>query len=100
MSVRVSLAVLAFVLSASGAVAQEGRIDPDRLNAAVAVLAGDDFEGRAPTTPGEERSVTWIADQFRALGLEPAGDDGTYFQTVPINRFVQDGPAVITATTT
>lgn len=95
---RVRLAVLAACLvSASTAAAQEGRVDPARLNAAVAVLASDDFEGRAPTTPGEEKSVTWIADQFRALGLEPAGDDGTYFQTVPINRFVQDGPAVITA---
>ena len=98
MSARLRLAVLAAcVVSASAAVAQEGRVDPERLNAAVAVLAGDEFEGRAPTTPGEEKSVTWIAGQFRALGLEPAGDDGTYFQTVPINRFVQDGPAVITA---
>lgn len=73
------------------------RVDPARLNASVAVLAGDDFEGRAPTTQGEERTVTWIAEQFEALGLEPAGDDGSFFQTVPINRFVQDGPAVITA---
>ncbi len=74
-----------------------GQIDPARLNASVAVLAGDDFEGRAPTTAGEERSVVWIAEQFEVLGLEPAGDDGTWFQTVPINRFVQAGPAVITA---
>ena len=75
----------------------EGRVDPARLNETVRILAGDDYEGRGPTTPGEEKTVTWIADQFQALGLEPAGDDGTWFQTVPINRFTQDGPAVITA---
>ncbi|WGM47550.1 hypothetical protein KOAAANKH_02428 [Brevundimonas sp. NIBR10] len=75
----------------------DGRVDPARLNETVRILAGDDFEGRGPTTPGEEKAVTWIAGQFQALGLEPAGDDGTWFQTVPINRFTQDGPAVITA---
>ncbi len=95
---RSSLLVLAAaLLSGCTTVTPSGRIDPERLNASVAVLAGDDFEGRAPTTAGEERSVTWIAEQFRTMGLQPAGDDGTYFQTVPINRFVQDGPAVITA---
>lgn len=98
LSRRIALIAAAAVLATTTSVAaQDGRVDPARLNAAVAVLAGDDFEGRAPTTPGEERTVTWIAEQFAALGLEPAGDDGTYFQTVPINRFVQDGPAVITA---
>lgn len=92
-----AVSVCALVAGASMAQAQEGRIDPARLNEAVRVLASDEFEGRAPTTPGEEKSVTWIAAQFEALGLEPAGDNGTWFQTVPINRFVQDGPAVITA---
>ncbi|CAN5148624.1 M28 family metallopeptidase [soil metagenome] len=67
------------------------------MSETVRVLAGDDFEGRGPTTPGEEKAVGWIATQFQALGLEPAGDDGGWYQTVPINRFVQDGPAVITA---
>jgi Zn-dependent M28 family amino/carboxypeptidase len=75
----------------------DGRVDPARMNATVRVLAGDDFEGRGPTTAGEEKAVHWIADQFQALGLEPAGDNGGWFQTVPINRFVQDGPAAITA---
>ena len=78
----------------------EGRIDPDRLNKHVSVLADDSFEGRGPTTPGEEKAVSYIAAQFQALGLEPAGDNGGWYQTVPINRFLQDGPATITAHTT
>ena len=91
-----TLALLAGCATA-GQGGTDGRVDPARLNETVRILAGDDFEGRGPTTPGEEKTVTWIADQFQALGLEPAGDGGSWFQTVPINRFTQDGPAVITA---
>ena len=50
----------------------------------VKVLASDEFEGRAPGTPGEEKTVRWMADQFRSIGLEPGGADGTYFDRVPM----------------
>jgi len=73
------------------------RIDADRLNAHIEVLASDDMEGRAPATAGEDKAVQYIASQFQSLGLEPAGDQGSWFQTVPINRFVQDGAAEIAA---
>ncbi|MGQ2991293.1 MAG: M28 family metallopeptidase [Brevundimonas sp.] len=82
---------------ASTSISSEARVDPARLNAHIAALADDAMEGRGPTTPGEEKAVQYIADQFRALGLEPAGENGSWFQTVPINRFVQDGPASISA---
>jgi Zn-dependent M28 family amino/carboxypeptidase len=72
-------------------------VDPARLNAHIAALADDSMGGRGPTTPGEEAAVTYIADQFKAMGLEPAGDNGGWFQTVPINRFLQEGPATLTA---
>ena len=74
-------------------------VDPDRMNAHVQVLASDAFGGRGPTTQDETRTVEYIADQFEALGLEPAGENGTWFQTVPINRFLHDGPATFTAKT-
>ncbi|MDB5420545.1 MAG: family peptidase [Brevundimonas sp.] len=94
-------AVSTFALLASSSAALAGdaacQVDPVRLNETVRVLASDEFEGRGPTTPGEEKAVSWIASQFQALGLEPAGDNGSWYQSVPINRFVQDGPAVITA---
>lgn len=73
------------------------RIDAERLNAHVRELASDAYEGRAPGTPGEDRTVAYIAAQFEQMGLEPAGDDGTYFQTVPISRTRQEGPATVTA---
>ena len=74
-----------------------GQVDPARMNEMVRVMAGDDFEGRGPTTAGEEKTVSWIASQFEALGLEPAGENGGWYQTAPLNRFIQDGPAVLTA---
>jgi len=48
------------------------------------VLAGDDFEGRAPATPGEDRTVEYLTREFAALGLEPGNPDGTWVQNVPL----------------
>jgi Zn-dependent M28 family amino/carboxypeptidase len=42
----------------------------------VATLASREFEGRATGTPGGLRARAWIAEQFRAIGLTPAGTDG------------------------
>ncbi len=43
-------------------------------------LAGDELEGRRPGTPGNEAAAKYIADHFKAIGLAPGGDNGTYFQ--------------------
>jgi hypothetical protein len=45
-------------------------------------LASDEFQGRAPGTEGERLTISYIADQMRARGLEPAGEGGTFFQPV------------------
>src|SRR5918995_3008219 len=47
-------------------------------------LADDALEGRAPGTRGGLLAQKYIAAQFRRLGLEPAGDSGSYYQRVPI----------------
>jgi hypothetical protein len=47
-------------------------------------LADDALEGRRPGTRGGELAAKYIAAQFERLGLEPAGDSGTYFHRVPI----------------
>jgi Zn-dependent M28 family amino/carboxypeptidase len=57
------------------------------LLAHIQVLASDDFEGRAPGSPGEERSVAYLTEQFRALGLKPGNPDGTFVQNVPLVGF-------------
>ena len=87
--------LLAALLLPAAALAQE--IDPDRLNAHTRELASDAFAGRGPASPEEHLTTDYIAEQFRALGLEPGGDDGTFFQVVPLSRTQQSGPATITA---
>ena len=59
-------------------------ITADGLLAHIKTLASDEFEGRAPGSKGEELSIKYIADQFKAIGLKPGNPDGTYFQEVPL----------------
>jgi Zn-dependent M28 family amino/carboxypeptidase len=50
----------------------------------IRVLASDEFEGRAPGTPGEEKTVAYMQGEFEKLGLAPGNPDGTYIQRVPM----------------
>jgi len=59
-------------------------IDLTQLLAHTKKLSSDEFEGRAPGTKGEDLSVNYLADQFKAAGLKPGNTDGTYFQRVPL----------------
>jgi len=61
-------------------------IDPARLSEAARVLASDAFQGRAPGTEGETRTIEWLTQQFAALGLEPGGENGGWTQRVPMIR--------------
>jgi Zn-dependent M28 family amino/carboxypeptidase len=47
-------------------------------------LSSDLLEGRGPGTRGDELAMQYLAAQFEAAGLQPAGDNGTYFQKVPL----------------
>jgi Zn-dependent M28 family amino/carboxypeptidase len=69
------------------ATAPKSPIDPARLSQHIKVLSSDDFQGRGPATEGETKAISYIADQMKAEGLEPAGDKGTWFQDVPLARF-------------
>ncbi len=51
----------------------------------VRVLASDEFEGRAPGTPGEDKTVAYLAQKFASLpGLKPGNPDGSWLQDVPL----------------
>ncbi len=85
---RVGLAAVLSVFTAGWAFAQDtGPISAQRMSDVVKVIASDAFEGRSPGTPGEDRTVAYLVDQFRAIGLEPAGDKGGWTQAVPMVRF-------------
>ncbi|MBC6989165.1 M28 family metallopeptidase [Hymenobacter sp. BT491] len=46
-------------------------------------VSSDEFQGRKPFTAGEEKVTTYLADEFKKLGLQP-GPNGSYFQDVPM----------------
>lgn len=47
------------------------------------ILSSDEYEGRAPTTAGEEKTVALLAERFAKAGLKP-GNNGSWFQNVPL----------------
>ena len=65
-------------------------VDVELLRAHIETLASDAFEGRRPGTPGGVKTVEYIEAQMRALGLQPAGDAGTYRQAVPMRGITAD----------
>ncbi|NTX36240.1 M28 family peptidase [Myxococcus sp. CA051A] len=67
-------------LSTPAEKAAASSIDPDVLRAHVRFLASDLLEGRGPGTRGDALGQAYIAAQLEALGLKPAGTDGTFFQ--------------------
>jgi Zn-dependent M28 family amino/carboxypeptidase len=62
----------------------QAAIRPEALRAHVRFLADDLLEGRDTGSPGHEIAARYVAAQFEALGLEPAGNAGSYFQQVPL----------------
>lgn len=85
MRLRLLPPLLAALMAAAPALAAD-RTDPARLSAITRELASDAYAGRAPGGPGEGLTVAYLEKAFRDLGLEPAGDGGSYTQAVPMVR--------------
>ena len=69
------------------------RVDPIaavRIEADVRHLAGDALEGRETGTRGYRRASAYVAERFRQAGLQPGGDDGSWFQRVPLLRATRE----------
>jgi Zn-dependent M28 family amino/carboxypeptidase len=58
-------------------------------------LADDLLEGRAPSTRGGQLAAQYLATQLAQLGYDPAGENGTYFQNVPVIESVVDPSFVL-----
>lgn len=65
------------------ALTAEDSISKEDFEKHVITLSSDDFQGRKPFTIGEEKTVNYLADVYRELGLE-APYEGSYFQNVPL----------------
>lgn len=68
----------------------ENEIQEAALKAHLQALSADDMEGRAPSTPGGQKAADYLAAQLKTIGVEPAGENGTYFQQVPIVESMVD----------
>ncbi len=80
------------LLSAS-TFAQTPAISTDTLKEVTRTLSSDEFEGRAPGTPAEDKTIGYIAGRFAAAGLKPGNGD-SWFQNVPLVEITSD-PAMI-----
>jgi hypothetical protein len=86
-----SSVVAALAISSSFAVRAESdpaeqamsQIRAESIRANMRFLADDRLEGRATGSRGHELAAMFVAAQFEQLGLQPAGDEGSYFQSVP-----------------
>lgn len=75
--------------------AHAAQIDAKALSATVKVLASDEFEGRAPGGPGEEKTVAYLIEQFESLGLSPGGEQGSWTQVVPlVQTQIHESPTI------
>lgn len=68
-------------------------IDAADMRRHVEMLASEAMTGRMTGSDGEEKATRYVASVFQALGLEPAGDNGTFFQAFPFVAGVDLGTA-------
>jgi Zn-dependent M28 family amino/carboxypeptidase len=102
LSLTASLALTLFVVGYPARARADSAVEPARLSAHVKTLASDAFEGRAPATPGEQKTVAYLIEQMKAAGLQPGGDlkDGTraWTQDVPLAQFSIERPIDLSVT--
>ena len=78
------LFIILLLIAGAAQAADSPRVDTARLSEIVKVLASDEFEGRAPGGVGEEKTVAFLVERFKMLGLEPGGRDGAWTHPVPL----------------
>jgi len=102
LTILVVTAVVTACTSSSGsaptpASGTSAAIEPRDLERRLNVIAHDSMMGRETGSEGDFKTTAYIASEFRRLGLQPAGENGTYFQTVPFWRVAIDPQSRITA---
>src|SRR5689334_14719729 len=78
---------------------ENGRFNVRALSEHVRILASDEFEGRAPASEGEAKTIAYLSEQFARLGVQPAADSGSWTQAVSLRKIelTQAGALRVTA---
>lgn len=106
MSLRLTLlAASALAVSAAPALAKPAPIpvvkpvpvSETTLEEMVRTLSSDEYEGRAPSTPGEDKTVAYLIEKFKAAGLQP-GNKGSWTQDVPTVEITAQNSAGLAVT--
>ena len=95
------LAAVLFVAATTASAQPSSIVEQDvarRVRADVEFLSSDALEGRDTGSRGYTIAADYVASQFRAIGLQPAGDKGGWFQQVPFRRASHAKPPVLTMT--
>jgi Zn-dependent M28 family amino/carboxypeptidase len=66
-------------------------ITEDELNNHTRILSSDEFEGRAPFSAGEEKTINYLKDEFTNLGLKPGNGD-SFFQEIDLVEIISEAP--------
>jgi hypothetical protein len=98
--IRLAL-ITALTLGAVAASAQRANDPINRITEAdikrdLFALAGDEMRGREGGTLDEMTASVWLAERAREAGLQPAGENGTYFQFFPLERFRVSASSIVT----
>jgi hypothetical protein len=92
LALLISLSGVTVSLAQSGSIPTEAQtiaktVRPEAIRAAMRFLADDALEGRKPGTRGFALAANYMQTQLEALGLQPAGENNTYRQAVPLRRW-------------
>ena len=96
---RLLTVALVVAAAGTGGAGMQDPIDKIReadLKADLFALAGDAMRGREGGTLDEMTASAWVAERAREAGLLPAGDNGTYFQFFPLERFRVSAGSTVT----
>ena len=75
----------------------KAEITADDLMSRLYVFSDDSMQGRQTGTDGHRKGTDYIAAEAQRMGLKPAGDNGTFFQAVPVFQRALDASSTITA---
>ncbi len=81
---KITAFLFASTLLATASIAATPAFDVGRVSQDVKTLSDDSFEGRAPATPAEVKTVDFLIRQMKAAGLQPGGPKGQWTQDVPL----------------